>query len=85
MIILWTVTGKGSPIVTEEEKREYLTLDESAKSVGLKRPSLYFYINKLGIERHKFPLNRHIYLARADVERIRAAKEHPWTIDDEAA
>ena len=69
--------------MTEGEK-EYVTLDEAAESVGLKRPSLYYYLKKLGIKREQFPLNRHTWIARSDLERIRAAKESPWTLDDTA-
>ena len=58
-----------------------MTLDEAAKAVGLKRPSLYFYIKKLGIERKKFSNNRHQWISRADVERIKAVREKPWTVE----
>ena len=65
------------------EDKEYVTLDEAAKAVGLKRPSLYYYIKKLQIKREQFPYNRHRWIAQADVERIRAAKERPWELADE--
>lgn len=64
------------------DEKEYMTLDEVARSVGLKRPSLYYYIKKLSIDRRKFPYNRHTYIAREDVERIRTAKESPWKLDE---
>jgi len=60
------------------EEKEYMTLDEAAQSLGLKRPSLYYYLNALKIERHRFKLNRHTYITKADVERIREVKEKPW-------
>ncbi len=62
------------------EDKEYVTLDEAAKAVGLKRPSLYYYIKKLQIKRERFEYNRHTWIAQADVERIRAAKERPWEL-----
>ena len=65
------------------EEKEYMTLDEAAAAVGLKRPSLYFYINKLKIKRERFEYNRHTWIARHDVERIRAAKERPWELAEE--
>jgi hypothetical protein len=63
------------------EDKEFLTLDEAAKAVGLKRPSLYYYLDRLKIKRHKFAYNRHTYIASKDVERIRAAKESPWKLE----
>ena len=64
------------------EEQEYMTLDEAAKAVGLKRSSLYFYIKKLHIERRKFPLNKHFYIKHADVERIKAVRESPWKLSE---
>ena len=64
------------------EDQEYMTLDEAAKEVGLKRPSLYFYIKKLRIERRNFPLNKHAYIKRTDVERIKAVRESPWKLSE---
>jgi hypothetical protein len=63
--------------------KEYLTLDEAAASVGLKRPSLYYYLKKLEIKREHFKNNRHIWISSADVERIRAVREKPWTVDED--
>ena len=67
----------------QDTQREYMTLDEAAQSVGLKRPSLYYYINALQIKRHHFKFNRHAYIARADVDRIREIKEKPWIMGEE--
>lgn len=58
--------------------KEFLTIDEAAAYVGVKRGTLYNYINELGIETHKFRLDRRTYLSRADVERIKEVKEKPW-------
>ena len=66
-------------------EKEYMTLDEAAKAVGLKRSSLYYYLDKLKIERKQFPFNRHRWIAAADVERIRAAKERPWELEEDTA
>jgi excisionase family DNA binding protein len=60
------------------EKNEYMTLDEAAETLGVKRATIYNYIKALGIKTHKFKLNRSTYLAKADVERMREAKEKPW-------
>lgn len=71
-----------------DEEKDYLTMDEAAAAIGVKRASLYYYINALGIKTHKFKLSRKVYLAKADVERIKEAKEKPWLsgpADEDAA
>jgi predicted DNA-binding transcriptional regulator AlpA len=69
--------------VSMPEDKEFMTLDEAAKVVGLKRPSLYFYIKKLSIQRRYFPNNRHAWIAHADVERIKMARERPWELEED--
>ena len=66
-------------------EKEYVSLQEVARMFGLKRASLYFYIKKLGIETHKFPNNKHRFIADADVERIRQTRESPWKISKDKA
>lgn len=63
------------------EEKEYMTLDEAAHALGIKRPSIYYYIKKLQIQPRNFDLNRHTYLARTDVERIKTVRESPWKIE----
>jgi predicted site-specific integrase-resolvase len=65
-----------------EEDKEFMTLDEAAHAVGIKRASLYYYIKRLKIQRHTFPLNRHAYLTHNDVERIKAVRESPWKLEE---
>ena len=67
------------------EEKEYLTFEEAAEYIGnIKRSSLYNYVKVLKITPRKFPLDRHTYLAIADVKRIKEAREKPWTVDDAA-
>lgn len=61
-----------------ETEEEYLTLKEVAGLVGVQRGSLYYYIDRLAIKTRRFPLNKHSYMARADVCRIVQAKKRPW-------
>lgn len=63
------------------DNEEYITLDDAAKEVEMKKGSLYYYLRELGIKTHKFPLNKHAYIARTDVERIVEAKKSPWKIN----
>lgn len=62
------------------EEQEYVTLDEAAQALGTKKGSLYYYFRTLAIEPRKFPLNRHAYIRKSDVERIQEAKRSPWKI-----
>lgn len=66
-----------------DDQREYMTLDQAAEQVGLKKGSLYYYIRVLSLETKKFPLNKHTFMLKSDVERIRKIKEQPW--EEEAA
>lgn len=59
--------------------KEYLTLAEVAEYIGVKRASLYYYINALDIKMHKFNLDRRSYISQADAKRIKEIKEKPWT------
>jgi hypothetical protein len=60
------------------ETKEYLTLQEAAALLGIKRGSLYYYLGNMKIERRRFPLNRHSYITQADFQRIKQVKESPW-------
>jgi hypothetical protein len=59
-------------------EKEFMTLEESAQFIGMKRASLYNYIKDLGIQTHKFKRDRRVYLSMADVKRIQLYKEQPW-------
>jgi hypothetical protein len=63
-----------------DEEQEYVTLDEAAQALGTKKGSLYYYLRGLAIEPRKFPLNRHAYIRKSDVQRIQEAKNSPWKI-----
>jgi hypothetical protein len=63
-----------------DEEQEYVTLDEAAQALGTKKGSLYYYLRALAIEPRKFPLNRHAYIRKSDVQRIQEAKNSPWKI-----
>jgi predicted DNA-binding transcriptional regulator AlpA len=59
-------------------KKEYLTIEETAQAIGVKRSSVYHYLKHLGIKPQKFKLNRNKYISAVDVERIKQAKAEPW-------
>jgi predicted DNA-binding transcriptional regulator AlpA len=52
-------------------KEECLSIDQAAAEVGCSRATLYNYMNILGIQRYKFPFDRHTYVLKEDVERIK--------------
>jgi excisionase family DNA binding protein len=63
-----------------EIKKEFMTLDEAAAYIGMKRATIYNYMKDLKIETHKFGRDRRAYIAMSDVERMKEYKEKPWLI-----
>ncbi len=63
-----------------DEEQELITLDEAAREIGMKKGSLYHYIKALDIVVKKYPLNKHGYISRKDVERVRDYKTKPWKV-----
>jgi hypothetical protein len=61
------------------QEKEYLTLAEVGNYVGVKKASLYYYINMLEIKIHKFNLDKRAYISLADAKRIKEIKDKPWT------
>ncbi len=59
-------------------EKEFMTLEEAAKVIGKKKPSLYIYMRILGIKTHKFKSDPHAYLSQEDVRRIKEFREKPW-------
>lgn len=64
-------------------EKEYLAMEEAALFIGMKRATIYNYMNDLNIKTHRFGRNRHRYLAMDDVKRIKQYKENPWKVKDE--
>jgi excisionase family DNA binding protein len=69
---------RGKADKAKYEGKEYLDYDEAADYLGIKRATLYNYVNDLDIETHKFKRDRRRYLAIADVKRLEEVKEKPW-------
>ena len=61
------------------QEKEYLTLAEVGDYVGVKKASLYYYLNMLEIKTHKFNLDKRAYISLADAKRIKEIKDKPWT------
>lgn len=60
------------------EGREYLDYEEAGDYLGMKRATLFNYIDDLKIETHKFLRDRRKYLTMADVRRIEDVVSKPW-------
>jgi hypothetical protein len=60
------------------EGREYLSYIEAEDYLGMKRATLFNYINDLEIKTHKFKRDTRRYLAIADVKRIEEVLKNPW-------
>ena len=60
------------------EGREYLDYAEAGDYLGMKRATLFNYIDSLEIQTHKFKRDRRRYLAIADVRRIEDVIVKPW-------
>jgi hypothetical protein len=52
-------------------KEDCLTIEQAAKEVKCSKATLYNYMNILGVQRYKFPFDRHTYVAKLDVGRIK--------------
>jgi hypothetical protein len=60
------------------EQKEFYSIDEIEKLVSRNRGTVYNRIKLLGIQTHKFEMDRHTYVAAEDVERIKKVIEKPW-------
>lgn len=54
---------------------QYITMDEAAQQLGVRRGTLHYYLRTLKISTHKFPLDRHAYVSMQDFETIRKLRE----------
>ena len=61
-------------------EKEFWTLAEAAEYVGLKRATLYNYMDDLGLKAQKYGRNRRKYLTLAEVERLKEYKDTPWKV-----
>jgi predicted DNA-binding transcriptional regulator AlpA len=72
-----------------EDRADYISMEEAANQLGVKRVTLYYYIRTLELEPKKFPLDKRKYLKVSDVEYIKslkhAATEGKQKKDEDAA
>ena len=60
------------------KEKEYMNLDEAAEILGIKRATLYKYMDKLEMKPVKFKLDRRTYLSQEQVKRLKEILEKPW-------
>jgi len=60
------------------EENEYMALEEAAAYIGVKRATIYNYLNDLGIQTFSAGRDRRAYITRADAEQLKAYKQTPW-------
>jgi hypothetical protein len=63
---------------TKYEGKEYLDYEEAMDYLGMKRATLYNYVNDLDIPTHKFKRERRRYIAMSDIQKIEQVLEKPW-------
>lgn len=58
--------------------KDFYSIEEVSEIVSRNRGTVYNRIKLLGIQTHKFPMDRRTYVAAADVEKIKTVIEKPW-------
>jgi len=53
---------------------EFISMKNAASRLGVKRPSLYHYVEALQLETKRFKLDRQTYLKMSDFENIQALR-----------
>ena len=66
-------------------EQEYKTISEAASEIGIARPTMYHYINILGIETKRFKLSREKFISVEDVEKIKEVRLKPWLAGEKPA
>lgn len=59
-------------------EKDFYSIEEISEIVSRNRGTVYNRIKLLGIQTHKFPMDRRTYVAAADVQRIKTVIEKPW-------
>lgn len=60
------------------EEKAYLTYEEAAEYLGVRRSTLYTQVKDMDITTHKFKRDKRRYLALRDVKRMKEVREKPW-------
>lgn len=60
------------------EEKQFFTLQETAKLLGVVRSTIYPYMRALGIVPQRYGRDKRKYLTREQVEQIRLYRKEPW-------
>lgn len=61
-----------------ESPKEWISLEEAAQQMGIKRSTIYYYLKDLGIQGQRFGRDRKRYISVAEVAKLKDYKENPW-------
>lgn len=64
-----------SSVEQQSEGVNWISVRAASTKLGVSRPMMYYYIDRLHIQKKRFPLDRKVYIPLADVERIRQEKQ----------
>ncbi len=60
------------------DEQEYMTLSEASKYAGIKRATIYNYLNDLNIKTFKAGRSHQAYITTADAQKLKEYKASPW-------
>lgn len=58
------------PTMSELKKADCISMERVQNQLGVVRNTLNAYLNALGIQKHKFPFDRKVYITQRDFERL---------------
>ena len=62
-------------LMSELKKSDCISFEDALKQAGVVKNTLNAYLNALGVPKHKFPLDRRVYITKSDFERVKQAIE----------
>jgi hypothetical protein len=57
------------------KKSDCISVEDALNELGVARNTLNAYMNVLNIPKHKFPLDRKVYITKTDFERVKELME----------
>jgi hypothetical protein len=61
--------------MTSLRKSDCISVEDALKELSVARNTLNSYMNVLNIPKHKFPLDRKVYITKNDFDRVKALME----------
>jgi len=57
------------------KKSDCISMENALKEAGVVKNTLNAYLNALGVPKHKFPLDKRVYITKSDFERVKQTIE----------